>query len=707
MWSVGLEDRPFDVRATLGPIKRQFGLMLAVFIVLMTASGLGVILLRPVYTSTALVQIDTTQKNLLDTQTGLPGLATDSGRIDGEVELAQSDTVLLRAIRDGNLLNQGSFIPKPNVLAQLFDTLGLMPYQPPTGKQLLDDVLDRLSRAVSVERRGLTFLIAIDAKSESPDEAAAVANLVARTYIATQLDGKVSAVMRSHDIIQARVAEVSKALGASEDALDAFVDKNAATLAASGTRTDLAAIAAELKAKGMEAEQVSSTLASATRSLTSGDWESLTTTLQSEALQSLEARRLQTKQLLAESAPSASVNLRAELAEIEADLRETADAAIAELKNRSTALSSDQDSLRAKLTGSDLTSDLSSDQLTELYQLQQTARIARSQYDTLLARLKDLETQAYLQVADSRVVSEATAPRRPSFPNLGLMFALAAIASLSAALVAAYLRENFVGGIVSGDQTRDLLKTESVVTVPRQRDFKGARSLPDLIGEAPLSVYSEAIRKIRLSIDQARGMGKSEPEAQVILITSANPGEGKSTIALSLGHAYAQSGTTTLVIDCDLRKPSLHKFLDVPGESGLLDFLQSTDDEKTLDSVVYVDPSNRLEVVVGAGRSPGATEELVTGAKFRALISVARQSFGVVILDTPPLGPVVDGAYLARFADTVVLVNKWASTSQSDARSAIATIRASTRPDTPVVAVLNQSADASRASGRFAEYYAS
>jgi polysaccharide biosynthesis transport protein len=702
-----LEDRPFDVRAMLGPIKRQLGLMLAVFVVLMTVSGLGVIMLRPVYTSTALVQVDTTQKNLLDAQSGLPGLATDSGRIDGEVELAQSDTVLLRAIRDGNLLIQGSFVPKPTWLASLFDTLGLKTYAQPTGKQLLDDVLDRLSRAVSVERRGLTFLIAVDARSESPDEAAAVANLIAQTYIATQLDGKVSAVLRSRDIIQARVADVSRALAASEDALDAFVDTNAASLAASGARADLAAIVAQLQAKAIEAEQVSTTIGSATSSLASSDWQSLTTMLQSDALRSLEERRLRTEGLLAEASPPESVNLRAELAAIEADLRGKTVAAIADLKNRSSVLASDQDNLRAKLASSDLASDLTSTQLTELYQLQQTARIARSQYDTLLARLKDLESQAYLQVADSRVVSEAIAPRRPSFPNMGLLFAMAAVVSMFAAVVLAFVRENFVGGIVSADQTRDLLKVESVVTVPRQRDFKGARSLPDLIGEAPLSVYSEAIRKIRLCVDQARGMGRADMDAQVILITSANPGEGKSTIALSLGHAYAQSGTTTLVIDCDLRKPSLHKLLDVPGENGLLDFLQATDDEKTLDSVVYVDPSNRLEVVVGAGRSLGATEELVTGAKFRALISVARQSFGVVILDTPPLGPVVDGAYLARFADTVVLVNKWASTSQSDARNAIATIRASARPETPVVAVLNQSADASRASGRFAEYYAS
>jgi capsular exopolysaccharide synthesis family protein len=691
----------------LGPIKRQLGLMLAVFVVLMTVSGLGVIMLRPVYTSTALVQVDTTQKNLLDAQSGLPGLATDSGRIDGEVELAQSDTVLLRAIRDGNLLIQGSFVPKPTWLASLFDTLGLKTYAQPTGKQLLDDVLDRLSRAVSVERRGLTFLIAVDARSESPDEAAAVANLIAQTYIATQLDGKVSAVLRSRDIIQARVADVSRALAASEDALDAFVDTNAASLAASGARADLAAIVAQLQAKAIEAEQVSTTIGSATSSLASSDWQSLTTMLQSDALRSLEERRLRTEGLLAEASPPESVNLRAELAAIEADLRGKTVAAIADLKNRSSVLASDQDNLRAKLASSDLASDLTSTQLTELYQLQQTARIARSQYDTLLARLKDLESQAYLQVADSRVVSEAIAPRRPSFPNMGLLFAMAAVVSMFAAVVLAFVRENFVGGIVSADQTRDLLKVESVVTVPRQRDFKGARSLPDLIGEAPLSVYSEAIRKIRLCVDQARGMGRADMDAQVILITSANPGEGKSTIALSLGHAYAQSGTTTLVIDCDLRKPSLHKLLDVPGENGLLDFLQATDDEKTLDSVVYVDPSNRLEVVVGAGRSLGATEELVTGAKFRALISVARQSFGVVILDTPPLGPVVDGAYLARFADTVVLVNKWASTSQSDARNAIATIRASARPETPVVAVLNQSADASRASGRFAEYYAS
>jgi len=702
-----LEDRQLDIRAVFGPLKRQFVLIAAVFVVLMVGGTLAVLSLRPLYTGTALVQVDPSQKNLLDPTAELTGSASDSGRVEGEVELARSDAVLLRAIRDGDLLKHGSFAPQPNWLASLLDATGIRQYAAPTGKELLDEVLNKLDRAISVQRRGLTFLVAIDAQSGDPDEAASLANLMAKTYIATQLEGKINAVLSSRDVVQSRIVDAGKALSTSEDAIDSFVDQNAAKLAAAGGRADLSDLMTQIKTLSTQRDELSNSLATADASLQSSDWNTLAQSLQSEALKSLEARREAAQQRVDSSTAADAANLRTELRGIEDNLRNTAIAAIADLRRRSAAAQSQEDDLRTKLYNSDLTSDLNSGQLTELYELQQTARIARSQYDTLLARLKDLDAQAYLQVADSRIVSESIPPRRPSFPNIGLMLSLVALGSLGVAVVAASLRENLIGGVVSADQMRDLIKVDDVVVVPRQRDLKGAANIPELIKVAPLSIYSEAIRKIRLSIDQVSGIGGPEAGGKVVLVTSAVPNEGKSTIALSLARAYAHSGIATLLVDCDLRKPSLHKLLGIANNRGLLEFLRSGDDARALESVVYVDQTSQLEVIVGSRRSEGATEELVTGAKFKAMVEVARGSFGIVILDTPPVGPVVDGAYLARFADAVVMVSKWAATSQAEIKSAARTMRSSVRPNTPIVTVLNQSADAGPAAGKFAEYYSS
>ena len=701
-----MDDRQLDIRAVFGPLKRQFALIAAVFVVLLVVAALAILSLRPVYTSTALVQVDPSQKNLLDPTAELPGSASDSGRVEGEVELARSDAVLLRAIRDGDLLNKGSFAPQPSWMASLLDAVGIQDYEAPTGEDLLDEVLNRVERAISVQRRGLTFLVAVDARSTDPEEAAALANLIAKTYIATQLDGKINAVLGSRDVVQSRIVSAGKALSDSEEAIDRFIDQNAAELAAAGGRLDLSELVTQIRSISAEREQLATFLATANTSLESGDWGTLAKSLQSEALEALETRRQDAQRRL-ESSTTDAPDLRTELRGIEESLRSTAEAAIGDLRTHAEAARANEEDLRTKLYNSDLTSDLNSGQLTELYELQQSARIARSQYDTLLARLKDLDAQAYLQVADSRIVSEAIPPRRPSFPNMGLMLALAASGSLVVAIAAAFVRENLIGGVVSADQMRDLIKVNDVVVVPRQRDLKGAATIPELIKVAPLSVYSEAIRKIRLSIDQVSGVGERQEGGKVVLMTSALPGEGKSTIGLSLARAYAHSGVATLLIDCDLRKPSLHRLLGLTNQRGLLDFLQSTDDAKALASVVFVDQSSHLDVIVGSRRSEGATEELVTGAKFKAMIEVARKSFDVIILDTPPLGPVVDGAYMARFADAVVLVAKWAATSQAEIKSAAATMRASVRPNTPIVTVLNQSAETRRVAGKFADYYSS
>ncbi len=702
-----MDDRQLDLRAVFGPLKRQFALILAVFVVLLVASTLMIFSLRPDFTSTALVQIDPSQKNLLDPTAELPGSASDSGRVEGEVELAKSDAVLLRAIRDGNLLNEGSFAPQPSWLASLLDAVGMREYQAPTGEELLDEVLNKLERAISVSRRGLTFLVAVDARSPDPDEAAALANLVAKTYIAAQLDGKINAVLGSRDVVQSRIVEAGRAVSESEDAIDRFIDQNASVIAAAGGRADLSELMTQIKSLSTEREQLATSLAAADASLKSNDWRALADSLQSEALEALEARRAETQRRVESGSASELTDLRTELRGIEESLRNTATAAVVDLRARSATAQASEDDLRTRLYNSDLTSDLNSGQLTELYELQQTARIARSQYDTLLARLKDLDAQAYLQVADSRIVSEAIPPRRPSFPNMGLMLALATIGSLVAAVAAAFVRENLIGGVVDADQMRDLIKVNDVVVVPRQKDLKGAATIPEMIKVAPLSVYSEAVRKIRLSIDQVSGVGPGVEGGKVVLVTSALPGEGKSTIGLSLARAYAHSGVATLLIDCDLRKPSLHRLLGIGNQRGLLDFLLSTGEGPSLESVVYVDQSSHLDVIVGSRRSEGATEELVTGPKFKAMIEVARKSFDIIILDSPPLGPVVDGAYMARFADAVVLVAKWAATSQAEIKSAASTMRSSVRPNTPMVTVLNQSAQSRRVAGKFADYYSS
>ena len=142
-------------------------------------------------------------------------------------------------------------------------------------------------------------------------------------------------------------------------------------------------------------------------------------------------------------------------------------------------------------------------------------------------------------------------------------------------------------------------------------------------------------------------------------------------MALSIARAYAQAGSRVLLIDCDLRRPSVHRQIGQEPDMGIMDYLTGEVGGKTLKDIVVEDQVKGLELLVGARRSDTATDQLLASPAFETLIAAAKRVFDVVILDAPPVGPVIDGIYLARRADAIVFVVRWANTPQPEIRAAI------------------------------------
>jgi succinoglycan biosynthesis transport protein ExoP len=134
--------------------------------------------------------------------------------------------------------------------------------------------------------------------------------------------------------------------------------------------------------------------------------------------------------------------------------------------------------------------------------------------------------------------------------------------------------------------------------------------------------------------------------------------------------------------------------------------LTQADAAPALRTIVGVDEKSGIAVLLGSRRSGKATDQLVASKTFSRLIDAATKAFDVVVLDTPPVGPVVDGIYLAQFADAVVFVVRWASTSQSEVRVAVRSLGDALRPHVEMVSVLAQSARPSTYYyGKYAGYY--
>jgi capsular exopolysaccharide synthesis family protein len=708
----------FDLRDVLGLLRRRIWLIVAVAVVAIGLAGIALLALKPVYTATALVLVDPSKKNLLNPEDGLGGSGSESLRVDSEVELVKSETTLLAVARELDLASDPEFGLRLGLRDTLMAFLRLGEPKLPTGDQAYNFIINGVRDAVTVQRRGLTFLIAVDARSARPEFAATLANAIARKYIQQQLEAKVASTLASRDIIDARIADASSTVLQSERAFDDFIDSNLPRISDATGRSDFATMRQQIDSLTRTRSDADARIEMAELSLSQRDWNAVANGLKDDAVANLEQQREQLLSSLeaAGEGSQTAIDLRAELGKVESNLEAAARGAVTALKQNVADTQARVSELRTELRGSILGSDLPSDILTSIYELQQRAEIARAQYQTLLTRQKDLDTQAFLQVADSRVASAATPPTEPSFPNPRLILLLAGFIGVAIGVGLAFLVENFVGGFSSEAQTESILKLPVVSAIPRQRPLKraGAESftVADALVIAPLSVYSESIRRVRIGLEQAlRRVGSVDGENKstggiVIAVTSAAPNEGKTTISLSLARAYALAGLSTILIDCDLRKPSVHRQLGMDASEGLLDYLTSNASQE-LRSIVTVDDASGAQVVLGSRRSDVATDQLIAGRTFSTLVNAAKKNFDVVILDTPPIGPVVDGLYLAGMADAIVFVVKWSATPQQEVRGAIASLTSAKREHVPMLVLLNQQgANPSAYKGRYAGYYA-
>jgi capsular exopolysaccharide synthesis family protein len=256
-------------------------------------------------------------------------------------------------------------------------------------------------------------------------------------------------------------------------------------------------------------------------------------------------------------------------------------------------------------------------------------------------------------VAGPRLADEPVAPQ--PVRDIGLGLAVGLLLGIGAAV----LREVLDTSVKSAGALAELTGTPVLSSVPI--DSK-ARRAPLIVAGSAGSVRAEALRQLRTNL---QFVNVDEP-ARTLVVTSAVPGEGKSTTACNLAIVFAEAGKRVVLVDADLRRPRLAEYLDVDGTIGVTNVLagQATVQDALQEwgtSGVYVLPS---------GSVPPNPSELLGSRNMAALLEALRSGFDMVIVDTPPLLPVTDGALAATLVDGTVLVFRCGRTSAAQARSA-------------------------------------
>ena len=172
----------------------------------------------------------------------------------------------------------------------------------------------------------------------------------------------------------------------------------------------------------------------------------------------------------------------------------------------------------------------------------------------------------------------------------------------------------------------------------------------------PLSRFAESIRSIKLAID----LNPTKTSNKIVGITSALPNEGKSTIAASLAQLIAHAGKRVIVVDCDLRNPSLSANLAPNATAGIVDVLSGA---RSLEETIWRDPRTNLVILPSAKRTPlSHTSEILSSEQTGKLFDKLRASYDYVIVDLPPLAPIVDVRATTPLIDCFILVVEWGRT---------------------------------------------
>ncbi len=299
-----------------------------------------------------------------------------------------------------------------------------------------------------------------------------------------------------------------------------------------------------------------------------------------------------------------------------------------------------------------------------------------------------------LQVADSRIISVALPPLFVSRKDQKMVAAVALGITFFLSVGLAFLNEVRVAGFTSESQLKNALDLRVATRIPASKGPKNtttATSIAAKFTAEPMSVYTESIRKLRVALDQnLMRQNISDQIGRVIMVVSSVPGEGKSNTSTALAQAYALSGKRTLLIDCDLRNPKIHRLLNGHSKISLIDWLYRRPyPATTAESGFHQDPTG-LQVLTGDETQTRPNDQTFCSTQFQYLVNFAKQNFDIIVFDTPPVLPIADASQLVRFADGIALTVKWASTKQQTVKSALDILQESKPVNTEIIAVLSQ-----------------
>ncbi|WP_407166757.1 GumC family protein [Bradyrhizobium sp. ORS 111] len=637
---------------------RSNGLRVALLSLALFAAGVGILMMLPLhYAATALVVVDPREQRVTNDQDVLPGIGQDAAALQSLIEIAKSDGFLRLVIEQLNIRND------PEIAGSETDPAR---------------ILDRFRKHLDISRRGLTYVIAMTFVSGSPEKSARYANAIAEAFVASQAKDRTIATDDAADWLGDRLKSLSDRLRASEDAVAQFKrDHVIVDAGKEGTTQQLRIVELnqQVSAARLKTEEAKTRYEQTQRDLKSN----VEAPVKQDLLTALRAQRAalndqiaQKRAVLGDRHPELVIAL-GQLAELNKQIEIERQRNIATAKSEYETLQEQQKTLEGQLKAAEAKALTDAQSQVKLQELQRSADANKNIYEQFLARYKTTNEQRLLQSSQTKIVSAASPPTRPTRPPLALLLVAIGVAStLTATAAVAMLDARKTSPLQRAPEPPAAEPTAAARVVPQNLPVwaripaAAPRDGRMTIWQTPISGPTEADLRPHMQQLLERVAALPGRHGKVVLVTSRQAGTGAEVIARSLNLNAVNNGLLSALIQVQ-SDTGLTRSADVTVQSTAPTGARAA--RAALHSV---------GLLLGAGRDSMQEDEDI------------RTEFALIVVDAPSLAEQPEVASLAVHADLIVLVERDDISDGAAVDGAIASL--SKRTSAAIGVVINQAA---------------
>ncbi|MBL8295586.1 MAG: polysaccharide biosynthesis tyrosine autokinase [Bryobacterales bacterium] len=595
---------------------------------------------------------------------------TSETYLQTQIRLLRSDVVLDRVEKKLTLSEWPEYQPGWGTVARVRRWLGMgLPAEPALPEVTRQkQLLERVRAKLQVQAAGLTRVVEISFEASSPQRAADFVNTLAQEYINASLETRWKTSQQTSEWLGRQLAELRAKMERSDQELQSYAQasglmfhgdkENVVQEKLRQVQTELSRAQADRMNKQARFELARQASA-----------ETLPEVLNDGMLREYQTKLTELRRQYAELSAALTPahpkvqRVQAQINEIQGTISKERSNIVNRIQNEY--LSATE---REKLVEADFLrqASLVNDQASKAVHynvLKREVESSRALYDAMSQRVKEAGMAAALRNTNVRIVDTAGPPAVPAGPNMPMNALVGLLAGLVAGFGYAAVREQTDRRIhVPGDPVLGHLPELGVIPAAKRSEEVALATL----NRKP-SLVAESIRAILASIVRAG----ERTGSKVLIVTSPSPGDGKSTISSNLAVALAEIERRVLLIDGDLRKPSLQRLFDVTGKPTLVDLLRGAEPvNEMIFGQLLAQPEIPNLFLLPAGELRGRTTSLLHSPRLHELLARFRESFDVVLIDTPPMLHLPDARIISQFADGVVLVIRAGRTTQETALSA-------------------------------------